>query len=286
MTVNAANAGHIKVGDMTVNRLGYGAMRITGNGVWGEPDDIENAKQVLKHAVELGVNFIDTANAYGPDVSENLIREALHPYDGLLIATKGGLTRTGPGEWPVDGRPEHIREAIEGSLKRLGVEQIELYQSHRPDPNVPYQDTIKAFVELKNEGKVKHIGVSNVSLDQLKQALELTPVVSVQNYYNFEHRADSEDVLKFCEQNSIAFIPYFPIGGGRSDYNTEVLNNIADAHDASPHQIALAWLLAHSPVMLPIPGTSSLEHLEQNVAAADIKLTPEDIAAIDSLSDL
>lgn len=280
------NAGTITIGDITVHRLGYGAMRITGEGIWGEPNDVENAKAVLKRAVELGVNFIDTADAYGPDVSENLIREALYPYDGPLIATKGGLIRTGPGEWPVDGSPEHIREAVEGSLQRLGVEQIQLYQSHRPDPHVPYEDTIKTFAELKNQGKVKHVGVSNVSLDQLKQALELTPIVSVQNYYNFEHRADSEATLKFCEQNNIAFIPYFPIGGGRSDYNTEVLNRIATAHNASPHQIALAWLLAHSPVMVPIPGTASLKHLEQNVAAADITLTPEDIAAIDSLSDL
>lgn len=285
MMANAQNAGQITIGDLTVNRLGYGAMRITGEGVWGEPHDVENAKTLLKRAVELGVNFIDTADAYGPDVSENLIHEALYPYDGLVIATKGGLIRTGPGEWPVDGRPKHIREAIDGSLKRLGVEQIQLYQSHRPDPNVPYEDTIKTFVELKNEGKIKHIGVSNVSLDQLKQALELTPVVSVQNYYNFEHRADSEAVLEFCEQNNIAFIPYFPIGGGRSDYNSSTIAKIADAHTASPHQIALAWLLAHSPVILPIPGTASVEHLEENVAAADITLTPEDIATIESLSD-
>jgi pyridoxine 4-dehydrogenase len=283
--ISAASAGTVKVGDLTVNRMGFGAMRITGEGIWGEPADKKNALNVLKRAVELGVNFIDTADAYGPEVSENLIHEALAPYEGIVIATKGGMLRSGPGQWSPDGRPEHISEACDASLKRLGLDQIQVYQFHRPDPNVPFEDSLHAFVALQKEGKIKHIGISNVSVDQLKRALELTPVVSVQNHYNFEYRKDSEDVLKLCEQKGIAFIPYFPIGGGRSDYNQQELKRIADKHGVTAHQVALAWLLAHSPVMLPIPGTSSIEHLESNVAAASIKLDKDDLTALDKLSD-
>jgi aryl-alcohol dehydrogenase-like predicted oxidoreductase len=283
--ISAAAAGTIKVGDFTVNRIGFGAMRITGNGIWGEPDDVENAKKVLKRTVELDVNFIDTADAYGPEVSENLIHDALSPYEGIVIATKGGMMRGGPGMWSPDGSPAHIREACEASLKRLGVDQIQVYQFHRPDPKVPFEDSLQAFVALQTEGKIKHIGLSNVSVEQLTQALDKTPIVSVQNHYNFEHRKDSEDVLKFCEEQNIAFIPYFPIGGGRSDYNQQALQSIATKHHATTHQIALAWLLQHSPVMLPIPGTASIEHLEENIAAAGLELDDEDRIALDKLSD-
>ena len=285
MAINAADAGQITIGDLTVNRLGFGAMRITGQGIWGEPDDTDNAKAVLKRAVELGVNFIDTADAYGPDVSEDLIREALYPYGDLVIATKGGLLRTGPGEWSPNGSPEHLREAIVGSLERLKVDQIQLYQMHRPDPKVPYSESINTLAELKEQGKILNVGVSNVNLDQLQLAQSIVPIVSVQNRYNFEERATSESVLKYCEENGIAFIPYFPIGGGMSDYNSNKIKEIADKHGASAHQIALAWLLAHSPVMLPIPGTQSIEHLEENVAAAGITLDEDDIEIIDTLSD-
>lgn len=283
--ISASQAGTIKIGDLTVNRLGFGAMRITGNGIWGEPTDKDNARRVLERAVELGVNFIDTADAYGPEVSENLIHNALFPYNDIVIATKGGMLRGGPGDWRPDGRPEHLIEACEASLKRLGINQIQVYQFHRPDPKVRFEDSVKALIGLQKEGKVKHIGLSNVSLDQLKRALELTPIVSVQNHYNFEHRRDSEDVLKFCEGQNIVFIPYFPIGGGRSDYNEETIQSIAKKHRATVHQVALAWLLAHSPVTLPIPGTSSLEHLESNIAASSIELDTDDLIELDKLSD-
>lgn len=282
--ISAAHAGTLKVGDLTVNRMGFGAMRITGSGIWGEPDDIEIAKKVLKRAVELGVNFIDTADAYGPEVSENLIHDALFPYEGIVVATKGGLIRGGPGDWRVDGRPEHIREACEASLKRLGLSQIQVYQFHRPDPRIPFENSLQAFLDLQHEGKVRHIGLSNVTLVQLKQALMMTPIVSVQNYYNFTHRQESENVLKFCEEQGIAFIPYFPIGGNQGGVG-DAVDEIAKKHGATSRQIALAWLLAHSPVMLPIPGTGSLEHLEENIAAADIKLDEADLAALDKLSD-
>lgn len=272
----------LQIGDRTVHRLGYGAMRITGEGIWGEPKDHDNAVAVLQKAVELGVNFFDTADAYGPEVSENLIREALRPYDGLLIATKGGMTRSGPGQWAVDGRPEHIREACEGSLQRLGVEQIELYQFHRPDPRVPFDESLQAFIDLKEQDKVKHIGLSNVTADQLRAALNMTEIVSVQNNYNVTNR-ESEDVLKLCEENGIAFIPYFPVGGNTGGFTQEVMETIAKKHDATVQQVALAWLLQHSPNMLPIPGTSSIDHLEENVAATGVELDEEDIAALDNL---
>lgn len=271
------------IGDKTINRMGFGAMRITGQGVWGPPEDHDQAVAVLKKAVELGVNFIDTADAYGPEVSENLIREALHPYDGLLIATKGGLTRSGPDQWHPDGRPEHIRAALEASLQRLGVEQIELYQFHRPDPNVPYADSVKTFFELQQEGKVKHVGVSNVNLDQLKQAMELGDVVSVQNRYSLFDRA-SEDVMQFCTDHGIMFIPWYPIGGGQGSYGDEVVQKIADKYGATTRQVSLAWLLQHSPVIVPIPGTSNPEHLADNMKAADIQLDDEDITELDSIA--
>ena len=261
-------------GEFTVNRLGFGAMRLTGEGIWGEPKDHDTAIAVLKRAVELGVNFIDTADAYGPEVSENLIREALHPYDGLVIATKGGMTRGGPGIWTPDGSPEHLREALEGSLKRLDVEAIDLYQFHMPDPNVPFERSLQTLIDLKNDSKIKHLGLSNVSLDQLKQAVNMTDIASVQNRYNIAAK-DSQDVLDYCTEHGIAFIPYFPVGGDGT--SIEHLQSVADKHNASVSQIALAWLLALSPVTLPIPGTSSLVHLEENFAAADIRLDDDDM---------
>lgn len=272
-------AGTVTLGDITVNRMGFGAMRITGQGVWGEPKDHDEAIKVLKRAVELGVNFIDTADAYGPEVSENLIHEALYPYDGVTIATKGGLTRSGPDKWNPDGSPTHLREACEASLKRLGVDTIDVYQFHRPDPNVPFEDSLRTLVDLKKEGKIRHIGLSNVTVEQLQAARDMTEIVSVQNRYNIGDSAASADVLQYCTENNIAFIPWFPIGGG-SDMSA--LQSVADRHDASVHQIALAWLLAKSPVMLPIPGTSSVSHLEENIAAADIVLSDEDLAELES----
>lgn len=213
----AAEAGQVQVGDITVNRMGFGAMRITGYGVWGEPDNIDLCKQVIKRAVELGVNFIDTADSYGPAVSERLLHDTLYPYKGVTIATKGGMTRSGPHEWQVNAEPDHLREACKGSRQRLGLKQIPLYQLHRPDPKVPFEESVQTLVELKKQGKIKNIGLSNVSLEQLKQALELTPIASVQNHYNVMKRRESEAVLEFCEQNDIVFIPYFPMGGGMSD---------------------------------------------------------------------
>lgn len=283
--LSAIHAGTVKVGDFTINRMGFGAMRITGHGIWGPPPDIVAAKEVLERAVELDVNFIDTADAYGPEVSENLIHDALAPYEGLMIATKAGMLRGGPGDWHPDGSPKHLREACEASLKRLEVDQITLYQLHRPDPVIPFEESVNALVDLKKEGKIRHIGLSNVSLEQLKAALEITRIVSVQNHYNFEHRTDSEDILKHCELHKIAFIPYFPVGGGMRDLTQNTLQDIATKHDATTHQIALAWLLAHSPAMLPIPGTSSSKHLEENIAATNMKLDDEDLQALDELSD-
>ena len=270
-----------QLGDKTINRLGFGAMRVTGDGIWGPPPDHDQAIKVLKRAVELGANFIDTADAYGPDVSENLLKEALHPYKGLVIATKGGMTRSGPNQWHADGRPEHIREACDASLNRLGVEQIELYQFHRPDPNVPFTDSVKTFFELQKQGKVKHVGLSNVSVDQLQQAMELGEIVSVQNRYSLFDR-DSEDVLAFCQQHGIMFIPWYPIGGG-NEFGEQTLEQIAQKYQATTRQIGIAWLLQHSPVMVPIPGTGSVGHLEENMQAADLKIESEDIATLDSL---
>jgi pyridoxine 4-dehydrogenase len=264
-------------GDLEVHRLGYGAMRITGRGIWGPPADPEECKRVLRRAVELGVDFIDTADSYGPDVSEELIAEALHPYpEGLVIATKGGLRRTGPGRWPRDARPERLKECCEGSLRRLRVDRIDVYQLHSPDPRVPLEDSIGALKELQEEGKIRHIGVSNVSLAELERARALVDVVTVQNRYSLVDR-DSEDVLDACEQLDIGFIPWFPLATGDLARPGGPLDELARSHDATPGQLALAWLLARSPVMLPIPGTASVEHLEENVAARDIQLEPSEL---------
>jgi pyridoxine 4-dehydrogenase len=255
-------------------------MRITGDGIWGPPDDPEEAKRVLRRVVELGIDLIDTADSYGPEVSEKLIAEALHPYpDGLVIATKGGLRRTGPGQWPRDARPERLKECCEASLRRLKLERIDLYQLHAPDPAVPYEDSIGALRELQDGGKVRHIGISNVSLDQLEQARGIVDVVTVQNHYNLTDR-DSEDVLEACESAGIGFIPWFPLATGRLAEPGGPLERIARERAATPAQVALAWLLARSPVMLPIPGTSSVEHLEENVAAAQIQLSGEEVDEI------
>jgi pyridoxine 4-dehydrogenase len=267
-------------GDLEVHRLGFGAMRITGDGIWGSPGDPEEAKRLLGRVIELGIDLIDTADSYGPEVSENLIAEALHPYpDGLVIATKGGLRRTGPGQWPRDAHPERLKACCEASLRRLKVDRIDLYQLHAPDPKVPYEDSVGALKELQDEGKIKHIGVSNVSVDQLKQARGIVEVVTVQNRYNLEDQR-SEDVLEACEEASIGFIPWFPLATGRLAEPGGPLDRLAGDHDATPGQIALAWLLARSPVMLPIPGTSSIAHLEENLAAAEIELSPDQVVEI------
>ena len=259
-------------GDLQVRRLGFGAMRITGDGIWGPPDDPDGARALLRRTVELGVDLIDTADSYGPDVSEELIAEALSPYpDGLVIATKGGLRRTGPGEWPRDARPERLKESCEGSLRRLKLDRIDLYQLHAPDPEVPYEDSVGALRELQEEGKIRHIGVSNVSVEQLEQARSLVAVVTVQNRYNLTDR-HSEDVLEACEREGIGFIPWFPLATGDLAQPGGPLEEIAGRHGATPSQVALAWLLARSPVMLPIPGTSSVAHLEENWAALDLSL--------------
>jgi pyridoxine 4-dehydrogenase len=276
--VHAGMAGTIDVGgDLTVNRLGFGAMRITGDGIWGEPADRDEAKAVLRRAIELGVNFIDTADSYGPHVSEELISETLYPYpDDLVIATKGGLERTGPGQWPANGRPEHLIEACEGSLRRLKLEQIPLYQFHRPDPTVPLEDSINALVTLKEQGKIRHIGLCNVTENQLRRAQQLTPIVSIQNRYNVEDR-QSESLVDLCEQEQMVFLPWAPIQD--LDRN-RIAREIAQRYDATPRQIVLAWLLARSPSILPIPGTGSVSHLDANVAAAAIKLAPADVASM------
>jgi pyridoxine 4-dehydrogenase len=266
-------------GDMPVQRLGFGAMRITGRGIWGEPRDRDDAIAVLRRAVDEGVNLIDTADSYGPFVSERLIAEALHPYPtDLVIASKGGLRRDGPDVWHADGRPQHLRAACEESLQRLKLEQIPLYQLHRVDPAVPLDESIGMLVTLKNEGKIRHIGVSNVSEDQLDEALAITSVVSVQNRYGPGARS-SESLVDRCEQEGLAFLPWAPMDQGAVADNRTV-NAIANAHGATPRQVALAWLLARSPVMLPIPGTSSLAHLEENLAARSLTLTPNEIAAL------
>jgi aryl-alcohol dehydrogenase-like predicted oxidoreductase len=276
--VSAAAAGTIDVGgDLTVNRLGFGAMRITGEGIWGDPPSRDEAKAVLRRSVELGVNFIDTADSYGPNISEALIAEALYPYpDDLVIATKGGLERTGPGQWPVNGRPEHLIEACEGSLRRLKLEQIPLYQFHRPDPSVPLEDSIGALLTLKEQGKIRHIGLSNVNEEQLRRVQRLTPVVSIQNRYNVDDRG-SESLVDLCEQEQLVFLPWAPI---QDLNNNTVVQQIARAHDASPRQIVLAWLLARSSSILPIPGTGSVSHLDDNVAAAAITLSPDEVAQV------
>ena len=274
----AAAAGKIDVGgDLTVNRLGFGAMRITGPGIWGDPPDRNRAKEALRRAVALGVTFIDTADSYGPEVSEKLIAETLYPYpEELVIATKGGLVRPGPGQWVPDGRPEHLRQACEGSLARLRLDRIDLYQFHRPDPKVPIAESIGALAELKDEGKIRHIGVSNFSEDQLREGMRVAPVVSVQNRYNVVDRS-SEAMVDLCEQEMLVFLPWAPI----EDTGTSpAILSAARRHGVSERQVVLAWLLARSPQMLPIPGSGSPEHVEQNVAAASIDLGPDEMTAI------
>ena len=277
----AADAGTVDVGgDLTVNRLGFGAMRVTGRGIWGDPPDRNEARDVLRRAVELGVNFIDTADSYGPKVSEELIAEALHPYsEDLVIATKGGLVRPGPGHWEPDGRPDHLRQACEGSLRRLRLEQIALYQFHRPDPDVPLEDSIGALVALKEEGKIRHIGLSNVNEDQLRRAQAMTAIVSIQNRYNPGDRR-SDTLVDLCEQEEMIFLPWAPI---QNLDRFPALTDIAKRHETTVHQIALAWLLARSKTMLTIPGTGSVDHVEENVAAADLRLDPEEIAVLNDL---
>src|SRR3954452_7613918 len=284
-TITAQAAGTFQLGDFEVARMGFGAMRITGRGVWGPPADHDEAIRVLKRALELGVNLIDTADSYGPEVSENLIAEALHPYpDDLLIATKGGLKRTGPGEWPRDLRPERIKECCEASLRRLKVDRIDLYQLHAVDPNVPYAETVGAAAELQAEGKVRHVGVCNVGRTELEIARGIVEVVAVQNRYSVVDRS-SEKVLRVCEQDGLGFLPWFPLGAGDlGEDAASTLDEVAAAHEASRFQIALAWLLHHSSVMLLIPGTSKVAHLEENVAAAAIELTPDQKAKLDALA--
>ena len=289
MTITAKSGAFTIDGDLTVNRLGYGAMRITGKGVWGMPEDEVNAKAVLKRAVELGVSLIDTSDAYGPNTSEELIAEALFEHgmypEGVVVATKGGLTRPGPGEWVPDGRPEHMREAVEGSLERLHLERIDLYQLHRIDPKVPVAETIGALADLQKEGKIRHIGLSEVTVEQIEEVRKMVEVATVQNIYNLSNRTH-ESVLKYCEQNSIGFIPWYPLNTGKltedDTTNGGVVADIATRHGATVGQIALAWLLKKSPVILPIPGTASLSHLEENMAAADIELSDEEFDLLEN----
>ena len=258
---------------MQIRRLGFGAMRITGAGIWGEPKDREEAKRVLKRLPDLGVNFIDTADAYGPEVSEDLIAEALHPYPaGLVIATKGGFTRQGPNQWAAVGRPEYLRQCVEMSLRRLKLDRIDLYQLHRIDAAVPVEDSLGELKKMQTEGKIRHIGLSEVSIKEIERAQKTVSIVSVQNKYNIADRTH-EAVLQFCEKYHLGFIPWFPMEQGKLNKPGSVLDEAAKSHQASTAQLALAWLLHHSPVILPIPGTSSLKHLEENVAAADLKLT-------------
>jgi len=274
----AAGAGSIRLGELMVNRLAFGAMRVTGSGIWGMPKDRAGMLHLLVRALELGHNFFDTADSYGPEVSENLIAEALHPYPAeLVIGTKGGFVRPNGG-WAPDGRPQHLRSALEGSLKRLRLERIDLYQFHTPDPKVPFVESFGALAELQRAGKIRHLGLSSVSVRQLGEARKIAPVVSVQNRYSIDDRG-SDDVLAACEAAGIAFIPWYPLGAGRA-LRLENVRRVAKQNGASPSQVALAWLLARSPMMVPIPGTGSLDHLEENAAAAQLKLTPADMAAL------
>lgn len=275
----AAAAGSIKLGDLTVNRLGFGAMRVAGPDIWGEPKDRAAMRKLLARAYDLGHTFFDTADSYGPDVSETLIAEALHPYPkDLVIGTKGGLTRPSRHRWDEDGRPEHLRRAVDGSLRHLRLERLDLYQFHAPDPRVPYAESMGTLAELQRAGKIRHLGVSNVDARQLDVARRIATIVSVQNEYNIENR-ESDDVLAACEKAGIAFIPWYPIGAGRALRSAKA-KRVAARLGATPAQVALAWLLARSPVMLPIPGTGSIAHLEENAAAASLKLPAGDIAEL------
>ena len=276
----AAQSGTFTIGSFTINRLGYGAMRITGRGIFGPPADREGCLETLKRLPELGVNFIDTADSYGPDVSEELINQALHPYEGMLIATKAGLTRPGPDRWAPNGMPEYLIGQARGSLKRLGVEQIGLWQLHRIDPRVPRGDQFAAVKSLLDQGIIANAGLSEVSIEEIEAAREVFPVATVQNRYNLVDR-QSEDVLDYCEKEGIGFIPWFPLAAGNLAKPGGVLEEVAKKHEATPSQIALAWVLKRSPVMLPIPGTSKVKHLEENVAAAEIELSDDDFSALD-----
>lgn len=271
-------------GDLPVHRLGFGAMRLTGEGVWGWPPDRANAIKVLKRAVELGVNLIDTADAYGPEVSELLIAEALHPYPkDLVIATKGGLTRPGPGEWTPNGRPEYLKQCVDNSLKRLRLDRIDLYQLHRIDPKVPAEDSLGALKEMQTAGKIRHVGLSEVSPEQIDRARKILPIVTVQNRYNIGDRK-WDTTLKYCEKEKLGFMPWYPVGGGRGLKSDAALEELSKQRGVSVYQLAIAWLLHRSPVMLPIPGTSSLNHLEENVGAASLKLSDDDWRKLDAAS--
>ena len=281
-SINARASGEFKVGDITVNRLGYGAMRLTGPGIWGAPSDRDAALATLRRLPQIGVNFIDTADSYGPDVSEKLIREALHPYEGLLVATKAGLTRPGPDQWVSNGRPAYLIAQAKASLKKLGVEQIDLWQLHRIDPRVPRDEQFGAVRQLLDDGIIRYAGLSEVSVADIEAARRVFPVATVQNRYNLVDRG-SEDVLAYCNANSIGFIPWFPLAAGELTQPGGAVDRVANAHSATTGQVALAWLLQHSPVMLPIPGTLRVAHVEENVAAASLKLTPKDIAVLNAV---
>ena len=277
--ISANFAGMIELGgELSVNRLGFGAMRLTGEGIWGPPKDRQAALAVLRRAVELGVNFIDTADSYGPNVNEELIAEALHPYPaGLVIATKGGWNRPGPNQWTHDATPAHLRNAVEGSLKRLRLERIDVYQLHTPDPVVSFEDSVGTLARLNEHGKIRLVALSNVTQEHIERARKIVPIVSVQNRYSFADR-EWDYVVDYCEHNGIAFIPWFPLGAGR--VAGQILDQIARAHQATPHQVALAWLLKRSPMLLPIPGTSSVNHLEENVAGTSLRLTAREYEAL------
>jgi aryl-alcohol dehydrogenase-like predicted oxidoreductase len=275
-------------GDLTVYRLGFGTMRLTGPGIWGPPADKQEALAVLRHALDLGVNLLDTADSYGPEVAESLIAEALYPYPkDLVITTKGGLLRTGPNQWPQDGRPQHLREALEGSLRRLRLDRIDIYQFHRPDPKVPFEESVGEIAKMKEEGKIRHVGLSNVTIDQLARAQKIVPIVTVQNHYNLAMRqsehmtvAESEEMIDLCEREGIGFIPWSPLAFGELARSGGPLDQIAKLHNAQPGQVALAWLLKRSSTMLPIPGTSRVKHLDEDMVGATIRLSQEEFDAL------